>query len=161
MRILKIMLITLVLCSVSVLSISCASKSASAPQNKIVAVQRGNLTINITASGNLALSVTQDLAFELAGTVDEVTVVGGESVEKGQVLARLDTSAWQVQLTALERAVTLAERQVPKMQLALLQAQINLNSAQQTLEQAEVLLTAMTIIWYSFSPVTSLCVEFG
>jgi macrolide-specific efflux system membrane fusion protein len=143
MRILKIMLITLVLCSVSVFSLSCASKSTSATQNKVVAVQRGNLTINITASGNLALSVTQDLAFEIAGTaqnpltVAEVLVAVGESVGKGQVLARADTSAWQVQLTTLEGLVKSAERNVPRMQLALLQAQINLNSAQLALEQAQ------------------------
>jgi HlyD family secretion protein len=145
MKILKIMLITLVLCGVSAFSLSCASESASAPQNKIVAVQRGDLTIEITASGNLALSVTEDLAFELAGTVDEVTVEEGESVEKGQVLARLDTAAWQDQLATLERAVTQAERQVPQKQLALLQAQINLNSAQQALEQAQQGTTTTTV----------------
>ena len=145
MRMLKIMLITLVLCGVSVLSLSCASKSASVPQNKIVAVQRGNLTINITASGNLALSVTEDLAFELAGTVDEVTVEEGESVEKGQVLARLDTSAWEQQLQTLQSQVTLAERQVPKKQLDLLTKQINLISAQQALEQAQQGTTTTTV----------------
>jgi RND family efflux transporter MFP subunit len=137
MKTLKIMLVTLVLCGVSACSLSCASKSEPSANSQVVTVQRGNLTIEITASGNLALSVTQDLAFELAGTVDEVTVEEGESVGKGQVLARLDTSAWEDQLTALERAVTQAERQVPQKQLALLQAQINLNSAQQALEQAQ------------------------
>jgi multidrug efflux pump subunit AcrA (membrane-fusion protein) len=139
----KIMLITLLLCSLGVVPLGCASQSASVPQNQIVTVQRGNLTVDITASGNLALSVTQDLAFEIAGTtanpltVAEVLVEEGESVEKGQVLARADTSAWQDQLTSLERAVTNAKRTVTQKQLDLLGKQISLNSAQQALEQAE------------------------
>jgi HlyD family secretion protein len=117
------MLITLVLGSISVLSLSCASKSESAPQNQVVTVQRGDLTVDITASGNLALSVKEDLAFEMAGTVEEVMVEEGESVQKGQLLARLDTTQWETNLTLLE--------------ISVLQAEINLKNANYTLEQAK------------------------
>jgi RND family efflux transporter MFP subunit len=86
-------------------------------------VQRGDLTVDITASGNLALSLKEDLAFEMAGTVEEVMVEEGESVENGQVLAKLDTSEWDNELTKLE--------------LALLDAEINLENAELALEQAE------------------------
>ena len=54
----------------------------------------------------------------------------GESVEKGQLLAKLDTSEWDDVLTALE--------------LALLQAEISLKNAELDLEQAEEE-TAITI----------------
>jgi RND family efflux transporter MFP subunit len=47
----------------------------------------------------------------------------GDSVEKGQVLARLDTSEWENELTTLE--------------LNLLQAKINLENAELDLERAE------------------------
>jgi RND family efflux transporter MFP subunit len=123
MKVLKIVLITLVLCSISVLSLSCASKSESAPQNQVVTVQRGDLTVDITASGNLALSLKEDLAFEMAGTVEEILVEEGESVQKGQLLSKLDTSEWDNELTKLE--------------LALLDAEINLENAELALEQAE------------------------
>src|SRR4030042_1709518 len=110
MKVLKIMLIILVLCSVSVAVLSCGSKSSSTTeQSQVTTVQRGDLTVTITASGNLALSRTEDLAFEVAGTVAEVLVAEGESVEEGQVLARLDTSEWDDELINLERNLLQAE----------------------------------------------------
>jgi HlyD family secretion protein len=56
-------------------------------------------------------------------TVEEVLVEEGESVEEGQLLAKLDTSEWDDVLTALERD--------------LLQAEINLKNAKLALERAE------------------------
>jgi macrolide-specific efflux system membrane fusion protein len=52
-----------------------------------------------------------------------VLVEEGDSVEQGQVLARLDTSQWESELTGLERA--------------LLQAKIGLKNAKLALERAE------------------------
>ena len=71
MRILKIMLIALVLCVVSALSMSCGSESDSAAvtEEQMVAVQRGDLTIDITAVGNLAFAYEEKLTFEVGGTV--------------------------------------------------------------------------------------------
>jgi RND family efflux transporter MFP subunit len=125
MKVPKIVLVLLLLCSIVTLSLSCSSKSDSeaVSENQEVTVQRGDLTVEITASGNLALSLTEDLAFEMAGTVEEVMVEEGDSVEEGQVLARLDTSEWEKELVTLE--------------LALLDAEINLENAELALEQAE------------------------
>jgi macrolide-specific efflux system membrane fusion protein len=97
--------------------------STSALQYQTATVQAGNLTVEISGSGNLALSSTEDVAFEMAGTVQEVLVEEGDSVEEGQVLARLDTSERESELTGLERAQ--------------LQAKINLKNAKLALEKAE------------------------
>ena len=97
--------------------------SAPALQYQTATVQAGNLTVEISGSGNLALSSTQDLTFEMAGTVQEVLVEEGDSVEEGQVLARLDTSEWEDELTTLE--------------LDLLQAKISVENAELDLERAE------------------------
>ena len=128
MKALKILLITLALCSISVLSLSCTSEPESSSEQQVVTVQRGNLTVDITASGNLALSRMEDLAFDIPGraeaiTVEEILVEEGDSVEEGQLLARLDTSEWDDVLTNLE--------------LDLIQAQINLENAELSLEKAE------------------------
>jgi len=124
------MLITLVLCSMSIMSLSCASESGSesVPDNQIVTVQRGDLTVDITASGNLALSHKEEIAFDIPGrvegiTVEEILVEEGDSVEEGQLLAKLDTSEWNDALTTLERD--------------LLQAEINLENAEYALDKAE------------------------
>ncbi len=133
MRILKIVLITLILSGLAIPLLSCGSESdsESLPENQVVTVQRGDLTIDITASGNLALSVMEDLAFDISGTVEEILVEEGESVEQGQVLARLDTSEWEDELKALKRQVTAKE-------LGLLQAEINLENAELSLNKAEM-----------------------
>jgi len=125
MRILKIMLITFILGGLlAVPTIGCNSESESAvSENQIATVQRGDLTVDITAAGNLALSLTEDLAFEMAGTVEEVLVEEGDSVKEGQVLAKLDTSEWDKELTNLE--------------MDLVQAEINLKNAELALEEAE------------------------
>jgi len=138
MKISKIIVILVALCLVSTLSLSCASEPDSAvPENQIVTVERGNLIIDITAAGNLALSCKEDLAFEISGTVEEVSVEEGDVVEEGQVLAKLDTSEWEEQLSMLEDQVTAAERQLTAKQRDLLQAEINLRNAEIALETAE------------------------
>jgi RND family efflux transporter MFP subunit len=124
MKILKMVLITLVLGSVSVASLSCGSKSSpTTEQNQVATVQRGNITVDITASGNLTFSHTEDLAFQMAGIVAEVNVEAGDSVKQGQVLATLDTSQRDENLKSLESGV--------------LSAQISLKNADLALEKAE------------------------
>lgn len=140
MRILKMMLITLILGGLAVPLLSCASKSdeAGTAKNQIATVQRGDLTLDITAVGNLALSRTEDLAFETAGTVKDVLVQAGDPVEEGQILATLDTSEWQDQLTILERALTAKERALPKAQLSVQTAEYNLSTIKEVQEAQDV-----------------------
>ena len=86
MRILKIMLTALVLCVISSLSISCGpeSDSTAVTEEQVVAVQRGDLTIDITAVGNLAFAYEEELTFEVGGTVGEVLVEVGDPWKKGR-----------------------------------------------------------------------------
>lgn len=123
MRVLKTIVITLVLVSISIASLSCTSESEPAAEYQLATVQLGNLTVDITSSGNLALSVVEDLAFEISGTVEAILVEEGDSVEEGQLLVKLDTSEWEKELTNLE--------------LDLIQAEINLENAELALEEAE------------------------
>jgi RND family efflux transporter MFP subunit len=98
------------------------SESAPIPQYQVATVRRGDIAVEITGSGNLAFAVKEDLAFEMAGTVEEVLVREGDVVQKGHVIARLDTSEWEAEVAALE--------------LELLQAKINLRSAELALDKA-------------------------
>jgi len=96
-------------------------------------VQRGDLTVDIISAGNLVLSHTEDLAFDLfyqEGTVEEVLGAERDTVAEGQVRVRLDTEEWEDDLTALEGQVTAKERD-------LLQKEINLIIAENALEDAE------------------------
>ena len=141
-RILKIMLITLILGGLAVPAISCASESntPSAPEKQVVTTQRGNLVIDISAAGNLALSRTEDLAIDLfypEGTIEEVLIEEGDTVEEGQVVVKLDAEEWEDELSTLEDAVTTAERNLTANERSLLQVEINLWNAEIALEEAK------------------------
>jgi RND family efflux transporter MFP subunit len=77
------------------------------------------LEVDITASGNLTFSHTEDLAFQMAGIVAEVNVQEGDSVKQGQVLATLDTSQRETDLASLESRVLSAQISLKNDQLAL------------------------------------------
>jgi len=133
-RMVKIVLIAFILVGIAVPQLSCGSESGEteAMESQIVTVERGTLTVEITAAGNLALSRTEDRAFDLfypEGTVGEVLVEEGDIVEEGQVLAKVDTEEWEDELGTLEDQVTTKERD-------LLQAQINLQTAEQNLKDS-------------------------
>jgi len=120
MKVLKLVMIALALGSVSILSLGCPQPdTASVPESQVVTVQRGNLAVDITASGNLMFSHTEDLAFEMAGIVAEVNVQAGDSVKQGQVLATLDTTQRDENLKSLESGVLQAEISQKNAQLAL------------------------------------------
>ena len=116
-------------------------ESAAAPESEIATVQRGDLSVEITAVGNLALSRTEDLAFDLfypKGTVEEVLVEAGDAVEEGQVVARLDEDEWDDELKTLKDAVTIAERSVTTKERALTTAERVVYTKELAVSQAEI-----------------------
>jgi len=126
--------------------ISCSSESdeTELPEN-MATVQLGDLTIEITAAGNLALSRTEDLVFDLfygqsgsgtKGTVGEVLVEEGDTVEEGQVLVTVDKDEWEDELVVLEDAVTTAERQLTSKERDLVQTEVSLLTAEQSLKNS-------------------------
>jgi multidrug efflux pump subunit AcrA (membrane-fusion protein) len=99
---------------------------AEAAETQTATVQRGDLAVEIAAAGNLALSTTEDLAFDLfypEGTVEEVLVEEGDVVTEGQVLASLDTEEWEDELEVLQDKLTAAERALTAKERALVQAE--------------------------------------
>jgi multidrug efflux pump subunit AcrA (membrane-fusion protein) len=158
----RIVLILLTLLGIVILVSSCSSKSGSGTTTtRLVTVEKGDISVTIPATGNLALSHSTDLAFDIAGTVESVSVEAGDSVTEGQELVRLDTSGWDKQIKTLEKslvtaqrnlaaqisnvdkanrnitnkeaAANTAERQVGSKELAVRQAELDLKSAQNNL----------------------------
>ncbi len=87
----------------------------------------------VTGTGNLVLAKTQDMAFEMAGTVDQIGVKAGDIVKKGQELARLDKSVWESQIKAQNKALTSAQRALTSVQGAVTNAQRNVLNTQNSL----------------------------
>lgn len=141
MKLLKLATTILVLCVVIVLAAGCSSKTTTTVKTQTVTAEKGSISVAVTGTGNLALSRTENLAFEIPGTVEEVLVETGDTVEAGQVLARLDTSAWDTQMTAYKNAVTTAERKMTTAQKQLRDDQIAVVNAQDGVTSSEFALT--------------------
>ena len=115
-------------------------------QGQIVAVERGDIQISVTATGNISLPNQASLSFGSAGTVKRVAVEAGDRVAQGQVLAELDASALLLAVAraesnlvsardALERLSSPAE--LAKQEEAVANARSQLQAAQDALEKAE------------------------
>lgn len=113
-------------------------------------VQRGNLTVTVSATGKLAPTNQVDVGSELSGLVETVAVDVNDHVVKGQALAMLDPSRLddsikqsQAALNAAQAAVAQAQAtmQQDRAQLARLQEVSRLSGgrvpAKTEMEQAE------------------------
>lgn len=109
---------------------------------QIAAIQRGNLTATIGATGSLRANQSAQLNWESSGNVEVVKVEVGERVEAGEILAAL-------QLPSLPQNVILAQTDLKNAQdelerfydsygpLGLAEAERTLAEARDALEDAE------------------------
>ena len=71
---------------------------AASPQYKTQPLRRGDLKVQVTATGNLAPVNQVQVGSELSGIIKSVEVDFNDRVKAGQVLARLDTSKLAAQV---------------------------------------------------------------
>src|ERR1039457_5256563 len=113
MRWLKIGLTTVAAGGLIFLAASCSSGGTAAAKPQIATVQKGNIAIVVTGTGNLALENKQELSFGQTGLVtqaqtvkiSDVLVTPGQNVDAGQILAKADPQDWQNQITADQHAL--------------------------------------------------------
>ena len=156
-KIIKLGLILTVLCLALLWTTSCDLLGGGEEEvsQQLVKVARGDLTIRVAGSGKIETSLEARLAFGSAGKVDKILVEEGDRVSKGEVLAKLDTSALELARTQSQVALTqaqLAEQTAgynlkstrdseEALKLALLSTQISLDQAKYNLEQTQDLYT--------------------
>ncbi len=88
------------------------ANNANPIEYKTQEVQRGDLTVTVTATGNLEPTNQVDVGTEVSGTIETVEVDYNDEVKVGQVLARLDTSKLQAQVLQSKAAVESARARV-------------------------------------------------
>jgi HlyD family secretion protein len=130
-----IVLLCLVLTGIT----GCAEMPGQSESNgEPVEVERGDLTVTVSGSGNIEVYEELTLTFGVAGRVEEVSVEEGDSIGEGEMLARLDTEALQLAVAQAEVAVTKAGADVTQAKVALKTAEYNLEQAKTTYTLAEI-----------------------
>ncbi len=92
-----------------------SEEKSKAPKYRTEAVTRGNLTVTVSATGNLQPTNQVDVGSEISGTIETVLVDDNDRVKKGQVLARLDTSVLRQKVSKSRAALEAARATVLQM----------------------------------------------
>jgi HlyD family secretion protein len=74
-------------------------------------VERGDVVATVTASGSVQVAQTVEISFTAPGTVTRVAVETGDTVSKGQLLARIDATAARQQVAAAKATLEQAKAQ--------------------------------------------------
>jgi HlyD family secretion protein len=101
------------------------------PQYVTVPIERGDLTVTITATGNIEPTNKVTVGSELSGTALEVLVDTNDQVTKGQPLAKLDTRKLSQQTASSRAALASAKAKVSQAQATLVQNEAALNRAKE------------------------------
>ncbi len=102
------------------------SDKSDSTQFKTEEVKRGDLTVIVTATGTLQPTNKVDVGSELSGIVKTVEVDYNDRVKNGQVLARLDTSKLEAQVTQSRAALDSAKAKVLQVQATVLETRSKL-----------------------------------
>ncbi|WBC16733.1 efflux RND transporter periplasmic adaptor subunit [Micromonospora sp. WMMA1998] len=79
-----------------------APETAGAGEARTAPVSRATVTSAVSVPGSVRSAATASATFATAGPITEIAVAVGDSVKKGQVLARVDASAAKRELAAAE-----------------------------------------------------------
>jgi len=154
----KWLALLIAICLLSTTFTGCAKSQT--PVQETAEVIRGDLAIGVSVSGNLEMPHKTCLSFGTAGMVEEVLVDEGNSVVKGQTLAKLDAHSLELNVEmaharyeAAQAEYDMAEKKLmqtiyphytstyatdlPGTWLALDEAQDNLEEAQRLLKQGK------------------------
>jgi HlyD family secretion protein len=94
-------------------------------------IERGNLTVSVSATGNLQPTNQVEVGSELSGLITQVNVDNNDRVAKGQVLARLDTSRLEDTIRQSRAALASAQASVAQAQATAQQSRANLARLQE------------------------------
>lgn len=103
-----------------------SSNSASSVRYVTAEVQRGNLTVLVTATGSVQPIKKVDVSSELSGTVRKVLVDYNSPVKAGQALAELDTDKLKATLDSSRARLDTAKAKVAEGEATMIEKQRDL-----------------------------------
>ncbi|MCA9954934.1 MAG: efflux RND transporter periplasmic adaptor subunit [Anaerolineales bacterium] len=119
--------------------VSAADESGEEPAVQTAVARQGELVVSTTGAGSIVAAQEVSLAFDTNGTLTELLVQVGDSVQEGDVLARVDDMAAQEALTNAQIALSKAAMQTDASatQTGISYDDISLTNAQIALEEAQ------------------------
>ena len=93
-------IVLIVVAIAAALFVNGRGQTATATGQSTVPVTRQNLTAMIAGSGSVTAEQSLNLPFQMSGTVTEVLVKEGDTVQVGQELAKLDDRNLQLQVAS-------------------------------------------------------------
>ncbi len=114
-------------------------KTAAEPEIQTAVVRQGNLVISATGAGAVIAAAEADLSFAVNGTLAELYVQVGDTVQAGDVLAQIDDTDAQGALANAELQLAQATMQTDgsAAEAGISFDEINLEQARINLEQAQ------------------------
>jgi multidrug efflux pump subunit AcrA (membrane-fusion protein) len=91
-------------------AVALAATSGTGPNLRLATVRVGSLDQTVEASGTVSSSLKLTPSFATSGTVASVNVTVGQHVSKGQVLAKLDTTALQADVDSANSTLASAKQ---------------------------------------------------
>ncbi len=107
-------LAVLLLCLVLAGTAACAGEGSEEVYWQPAEVVRGDLTVIVSASGNIGVANEAKLTFGTGGKVDKLYVEEGDEVTEGDTLAKLDTGPLKLALTQAQAVLAQAEYNLEK-----------------------------------------------
>ncbi len=99
--------------------------------------KRALIESKVTASGEIRPVNFYNLTAEVPGRVEQIYVVEGDAVKKGQPLVRVDATQFSMQTAGQEAAVRVSQTDVANNQVAVQQAENNIHQANSNLSAAQ------------------------
>jgi HlyD family secretion protein len=106
------------------------STRGGSPQYITAAVEKGEVSRVVTATGALNAIVNVEVGSQLSGQIDKVFVDFNDSVRKGQPLAELDQRSFKARLAEAEAGARMAEASVEIQKARLQRVQVDAADAQ-------------------------------
>lgn len=114
------------------------AKSAPQISFQTVAVTKGNIAAQVTANGTLSARGTILVGAQVSGRVVEIHADFNDQVKKGQIIAKLDASVLQAQIDQVAASYAVAQANISKAQVAVMDADRQLKR-QKTLQEQQLI----------------------
>jgi len=133
-----LIIIGLLLSLVLIGSTACSPLGGEVDTQQLVEVERGDLEITVSGSGNIEVYDELRLTFGISGKVEEIFVKEGDRVSEGDVIASLETDSLELALAQAEVAYAQAELAVTEAEIGVIQAEGAVIQAEVVLKNAEI-----------------------